>query len=272
MLLRRLRALGISAVVVSSSVSEAAPLVEKEPRRFDLVIIDSSLDGWRDFVFRVKNLSLLCDVVVLGASAEAIETRDAGASFVIPRPLDENEAAGIFARVFEGQKYRDEDLGRFHVEDLRKDWLELTASSEFECLERFKHFSDVIFQSDLDEKSRRDLIIALSELGQNAIEWGNQFDPSKKVNLSYAVFDDRIMLKIQDEGRGFNFRNIEDPTINPMEYYKKREATGKRVGGYGVFLVRKLMDKVVYNEKGNIVIMIKKLRTDKNKPDPRENR
>ncbi|MCC8165705.1 MAG: ATP-binding protein [Planctomycetes bacterium] len=40
---------------------------------------------------------------------------------------------------------------------------------------------------------------------------------------------------------------------------RDRQSAGKRAGGYGVFLIRKLVDDIVYNEKGNTVLLIKYL-------------
>jgi serine/threonine-protein kinase RsbW len=140
---------------------------------------------------------------------------------------------------------------------VKEDWFELTAPSDMEYVERFRHFSELLYQTTLPDELKRDLKIAINELGQNAVEWGNRGDAEKSIHLLYCVFDDRIMLKIEDEGEGFDLEKLEDPTSEPLSLQRKRETQGKRVGGYGIFIVKNLMDQVIYNTRGNIVIMTK---------------
>lgn len=136
-------------------------------------------------------------------------------------------------------------------------WIELTSPSELEQLRRLQRFSDALFASTLPEKVCEDLKMAVEEVGRNAMEWGNRFNPDKRVHVSYCFFDDRIVIKCEDEGEGFVVGSIPDPTADPIGTLQKRQEQGKRPGGYGVFLIQKLVDQVVYNEKGNSVLMIK---------------
>lgn len=138
-------------------------------------------------------------------------------------------------------------------------WIELTSPSELEQLRRLQRFSDALFASALPEKVCEDLKMAVEEVGRNAMEWGNNFDPDKRVHLSYCFFHDRIVIKCEDEGDGFALGNVPDPTADPVKTLQQRQEMGKRPGGYGVYLMQKLVDQVVYNEKGNSVLMIKYL-------------
>ncbi len=101
--------------------------------------------------------------------------------------------------------------------------------------------------------------MAVEEVGRNAVEWGNHFDPDKQVHVSYCVFDDRVIIKVEDEGEGFTPKEVPDPTTNPLQTMRDRLSAGKRPGGYGVYLIQKLVDDIVYNEKGNVVLLIKYL-------------
>lgn len=139
------------------------------------------------------------------------------------------------------------------------DWLEITASSELEQFRRIQRFSDALFASLLPAQVVEDLKMAIEEVGRNAVEWGNRFDPDKRVRVSYCLFDDRIVIKVQDEGEGFIPQDIPDPTANPLKTMRDRIEAGKRPGGYGVYLIQKLVDDIVYSEKGNVVLLIKYL-------------
>ena len=138
-------------------------------------------------------------------------------------------------------------------------WVELTASSKKEQFRRMRGFSEALFEKRLPAAVREDLKLALEEAGHNAFEWGNRFDPDKRVRISYCLFDDRVVIKIADEGEGFIPDDLPDPTVDPAESLRRRVQAGKRPGGYGVLLLRKLMDDIEYNEKGNVVIMTKRL-------------
>ncbi len=138
-------------------------------------------------------------------------------------------------------------------------WIELTASSELEYFRRVQRFSDALFASRLPANVCEDLKMAVEEVGRNAVEWGNRFDPGKRLHVSYCMFDDRVVIKVEDEGEGFTPKNVPDPTADPLKTMRDRQSAGKRPGGYGVFLLQRLVDEVVYNEKGNTVLLIKYL-------------
>lgn len=141
-------------------------------------------------------------------------------------------------------------------------WIELTAPSELEQLRRLQRFSDALFASRLPKDVCEDLKMAVEEVGRNAVEWGNRFSPDKRLHVSYCLFDDRVVIKVEDEGDGFTPKNVPDPTADPVKTMQDRQNAGKRPGGYGVFLIQRLVDDIVYNEKGNAVLLIKYLPTE----------
>ena len=148
-------------------------------------------------------------------------------------------------------------------------WIELTATSQLEQFRRLQRFSDALFASRLPEKVCEDLKMAVEEVGRNAVEWGNHFDPGKQVHVSYCMFDDRVVIKVEDEGEGFAPQSLPDPTADPIKTMQDRIDAGKRPGGYGVFLIQKLVDDIVYNEKGNTVLLIKYLPSEAEAAEPR---
>ena len=82
----------------------------------------------------------------------------------------------------------------------------------------------------------------------------------KGVSKVIGVEDGVEALKaIADEGSGFKPTDVPDPSADPLAHIKSRQKAGKRLGGYGIHLVRNLMDKVTWNERGNKVIAIKYL-------------
>ena len=139
-------------------------------------------------------------------------------------------------------------------------WIELTAPSREEYLERIAGLLDSLAGRDVRETVRQEVKAVVGEIASNAMEWGNRGDASRRVRMSYAVFEDEIVLKCEDEGEGFDPGQVPDPAASPSDVVHERLRAGKRIGGFGIYLARKLMDRVVYNERGNTVLLSKSLR------------
>ena len=167
----------------------------------------------------------------------------------------------LLAAVRKVQKWQAEDGGRvggISADRLMAGWVELTAASSLECLRRIQRFIDIVLAGRLPPDVGDDIRVILEEAGRNAIEWGNRFNDEKTFRISYRHYNDRVVLKFEDEGEGFNPAAHVDPTADP-EHLSKRAAAGKRPGGYGIHMLYELMDEVAYSEKGNVVVMTKYL-------------
>jgi serine/threonine-protein kinase RsbW len=138
-------------------------------------------------------------------------------------------------------------------------WVELTALSREAHLERIASFLDRLTGTDMNAEAREEVRIVVNETTSNAMEWGNNGDASRHVKVSYAVFDDEFVLKVEDEGEGFDPSLVPDPSGSPATVMRERLEAGKRLGGFGLYVVRKLMDRVVYNERGNVVLLSRSL-------------
>ncbi len=91
--------------------------------------------------------------------------------------------------------------------------------------------------------------LSLEEALTNAIKHGNKNDPSKHITLRYAVDDRRTVIRVADEGAGFDPNRIPDPTApNRLSM----------PNGRGIMLMRAYMDEVHYNRKGNEVRLVKR--------------
>jgi len=78
--------------------------------------------------------------------------------------------------------------------------------------------------------------VALTEALSNAILRGNGDDPAKHVHIRALVDPERLILEIVDEGPGFDLEHeLTDPTA-PENL--------EREDGRGLYLMRKLMDRV----------------------------
>jgi serine/threonine-protein kinase RsbW len=88
--------------------------------------------------------------------------------------------------------------------------------------------------------------VALTEALSNAILRGNSDDPSKTVHVRALVDPDRLVIEVRDQGEGFD---IDACTVDVGPDTLERE------DGRGLFLMRKLMDRVecVPDSPGNTV-------------------
>lgn len=106
---------------------------------------------------------------------------------------------------------------------------------------------------DIHEDSYGNILVAVTEAVNNAIVHGNQCDPAKKVKVMYEVDGDRIVFTISDEGPGFDYYNLPDPTA-PENLEKPT--------GRGVFLMKHLADQVIFSENGRVVELYFKTHND----------
>lgn len=96
----------------------------------------------------------------------------------------------------------------------------------------------------LDDGIYGNIMIAVTESVNNAIRHGNQLNPNKNVKLCLELNESQITFLIEDEGNGFDYNDLPDPT-SPENIEKP--------GGRGIFLMRHLADEVNFKEKGRQV-------------------
>ncbi|MBA3936504.1 MAG: response regulator [Planctomycetes bacterium] len=138
-------------------------------------------------------------------------------------------------------------------------WFEVSGSSDASILYRYRRFLGLLDKFRISEPAASEVRLALEELGRNAIEWGNRNDIAKKVRFGCRILPGKIIVYIEDEGAGFDPSVVPDPSLDPLAHIQNRIDIGKRLGGYGIHLIKNLMDKLIYNAKGNRVVAIKYL-------------
>ncbi len=105
---------------------------------------------------------------------------------------------------------------------------------------------DVCDLYNISEDYYGNILIALTEAVNNAIYHGNAANPNKNIDIFFKSFSDHVSFIVKDEGPGFNFNNLPDPT-NPENIEKQN--------GRGVFLMRNLADNVSFEDNGSTVIL-----------------
>jgi serine/threonine-protein kinase RsbW len=96
----------------------------------------------------------------------------------------------------------------------------------------------------ISEDMYGNMLVAITEAVTNAIYHGNAEDATKKVIVAYTVDNGKLTFKISDQGVGFDFYNLPDPTSN--ENVEKES-------GRGIFLMKHLSDQLIFSDQGRTV-------------------
>lgn len=145
-------------------------------------------------------------------------------------------------------------------------WMTLRVACGMVSADRITRFLTE-WESALPEDQRDLLMTAFREMLLNAMEHGAGFDPGQVIEVTAARTDRAIIFHIRDPGNGFNREALShaakanDPA-SVMTAMENREAAGLRSGGFGMLIVRQVVDEMVYNERGNEVLLIKHLKKE----------
>ncbi|NMM46997.1 ATP-binding protein [Marinigracilibium pacificum] len=90
------------------------------------------------------------------------------------------------------------------------------------------------------------IMVAVTESVNNAIQHGNKNIKDKNVYLSLIFTEGSIQFEVEDEGDGFDYETLPDPTA-PENIDKP--------GGRGIFLMKHLSDEVAFEQEGKKVIL-----------------
>ena len=114
-----------------------------------------------------------------------------------------------------------------------------------------KLVDDVCDLFDIKEEIYGHILVALTEAVNNGLQHGNKVNPNKNIEVTFKVKDDTLYFTVKDQGPGFDFSNLPDPT-DPKNIEKPT--------GRGIFLMKHLCDAVAFEEKGTKVILEFKLK------------
>jgi len=103
---------------------------------------------------------------------------------------------------------------------------------------------DIADKFKISEDTFANMMTCLNEAAINAIVHGNKLDANKKVIINADVDAKRAIWTITDEGEGFDYNQLPDPTA---------EENLEKLTGRGVFILKHLADQCIFNSRGNEV-------------------
>ena len=124
---------------------------------------------------------------------------------------------------------------------------EITLPADFQSLVDVENLVEKVCQTvGVQEDAFGNVLIAVTEVVNNAISHGNEQNSTLSIDVAVGDAADSFCFKIKDQGDGFDYNNLPDPTA-PENILKEN--------GRGIFLMRNLSDEVAFNEAGNEVII-----------------
>ena len=239
--------------------SEALQYARETP--CDLVVAGQGRNG-------LGGIELLRRLRALRPETRVILTGEPGAERVLPairahaysyfhKPLSQGPLADMAQLALESEGWR----GDLRVVSSVPEWISMEVRCKLEAAERATHYVREL-AADLPRAVCEDVSAAFRELLLNAVEHGGGSDPRKRVRVSLVRTGRAWMACIRDPGKGFSIQRlphaaISNPEDAPTRHTEFRAGHGQRPGGFGILMARKMVDELVYNERGNEVVLVK---------------
>lgn len=131
------------------------------------------------------------------------------------------------------------------------DEITINLSSKLEYLHLAARFSREVCCSignkKIDDEFINAVELVISEACTNAIRHSGM-GGSGRIVLVFQIFTDRLVIKVKDQGEGFDITQVPDPDFDEFAE-----------GGYGLYIIKSKMDSVDYETEGtwNVLSMTK---------------
>jgi len=236
-------------VVYFTKFKDAEPFIKQNPASIiitQLLLYDSDIS---EFQKKLRVYSFEGPLIVVNTNPlaeKAIQTLKFKFQYFI-RDLNDIERVEYMIKLF-SQENSDSplELSPFVQKD---ESYKIMIPSDLYYIDRVVRFVlkkvyAITFNHQYDNSIRMAMVEAIS----NAIEHGNRFEITRKIEIQVKIDKEKFYASVADEGEGFNVRKVRDlRTVN-------REFSDR---GRGIFIINKFMDRVWHNEKGNIIYLEK---------------
>jgi anti-sigma regulatory factor (Ser/Thr protein kinase)/ActR/RegA family two-component response regulator len=232
-----------------------------EATHFDLILTSEKTSGKEDveLLRKIRRMRPHTRLIILAEESTPVDViasmRESAFSY-FSRPFSPASLADMVLTAAEGPCWDD----GIEILSATPDWIRLLARCDLNTADRLIQFIHEI--ADLPERESNAVATAFREILMNAIEHGGNFRPDQYVEISYLRAKHAVMCRVKDPGEGFSLDEIEhaaiaNPDDDPTRHVAHRDAKGMRPGGYGILLAQKLVDELIYSEKGNEVLLLK---------------
>jgi anti-sigma regulatory factor (Ser/Thr protein kinase) len=130
-----------------------------------------------------------------------------------------------------------------------------TFEANFHNLDEIRDFvGEAARQAGFSEKEIYSIQLAADEASTNIIEHAYAEIKNGKIEIDCSITGGELKIVMRDNGKSFDPSSVPEPNV-------KAELSERKIGGLGMYLMRKLMDDVVYESfpnAGNTLTMIKR--------------
>lgn len=225
--------------------------ITRDLESYDLVITDLDVDGTVAIADSNGNGAVCLPNMSSVRGGEHIKAFKICATNFRRDEFDENELKDIVATILD-YKIRFVDK-KEAVADMHEN-IEFELPSAISLMHIvLEYLMKRVEKLGVINPEQSNLFVALDEAFVNAVKHGNKYDAQKLVRITAEVSKKEARFTIEDEGEGFDVKNIPDP-LDPENLFK--------TSGRGVLFIYNIMDEVKYNERGNRLTMVKKASVD----------
>jgi anti-sigma regulatory factor (Ser/Thr protein kinase) len=130
----------------------------------------------------------------------------------------------------------------------------LTFSTTFDILDDIRTFvGDQARGAGFNPRDVYSIQLATDEAASNVIEHAYEGKANEKFEVGCEFRKDSLIVTLLDHGKAFDPSQVEEPDL-------KADLLDRKIGGLGIYLMRKLMDEVQYEstQAGNILTLVKR--------------
>lgn len=254
-----LKGMGFDTQTINEGTHAVETVRQTQP---DLVLLDLMLPGRSGFEIcqelkldRETNLIPIIISTALSQHDSHVHGLRVGANYYLVKPFD---MAQLQQAVDHVMAWRRSVEASGAMGEIR-----FQINSDLQYLEELNRLlSSLLHHSGLTDEQAFELATAVREMGNNAIEWGNRKQVDQPVTVTYRIDPEKVEIVIKDEGSGFNREDLDHAACpdDPTKHMEVRESKGLRCGGFGIFMTRGLVDDLQYNETGNEVTLVKRVK------------
>lgn len=132
----------------------------------------------------------------------------------------------------------------------------IVFDANFDNLDEIREIvAEAARQVGFSDKEIYAIQLAADEASSNIIEHAYAGVTGGKLEIDISTSDTTLKIIMRDHGKPFDPASVPEPNV-------KADLSERKIGGLGMYLMRKLMDEVSYEsspETGNILTMIKRL-------------
>ncbi len=132
----------------------------------------------------------------------------------------------------------------------------IVFDANFDNLDKIREIvAEAARQVGFSDKEVYAIQLAADEASSNIIEHAYAGVTGGKLEIDISISENKLKIIMRDHGKPFDPASVPEPNV-------KAALSERKIGGLGMYLMRKLMDEVSYEsspETGNILTMIKRL-------------